>query len=168
MRIAAELFEGAVSEQNRAYVTNEICAVFDEQPVPFVAFMQSPEVIALAQQDDAGFVEQCEHVAAARPCFAICGHAECDMGFADSSLAERKRPPDQRVHEIVQVVGADDQFIPFDDAALEIYGAQGAGGRSDEGRASVIGDRMLAITIRRKRRMLPQRCRNRTRGYDQR
>ena len=132
MRVTAELFQRAVTEQDRAGFVDERLPVRDEQLAPLMAFVQLFQVVSLAQDDGAGFVEQREHVSAARAGFAVGGYAERDMCFADSAFGSWEGQPDQRVHDVVQVVGADDEFVVFDHTALEVNGAQVPGRWGDE------------------------------------
>ena len=132
MWVAAQLLQRAVTEQDRPHIAHKILSTLNKQRAPLMRLVQRPEVIALTQQNDPRFVKQGEHIAAARSRFAVRVDTQRDVGCADGTLGIRESKPDQRVHDVVQAVRANDQLVVFDDPALKIDGTEGACGRRDE------------------------------------
>ena len=78
MRIAGELLQRAVAEQDDPAVADELGSMVYEQPLPFVRFVQRLQIVALTDDQGARFVEQRQDVASPRATIGGRGSAQRD------------------------------------------------------------------------------------------
>ena len=84
--LIAKLLHCTVAEENWSRLLDEIGAVGDEEFAPLMLLVHGAQLAVFRQYDEAGFVEQREHVTAAGASFAVGVHPQRDVGFADGAF----------------------------------------------------------------------------------